>query len=267
MLTLLAITAAGQTSTTTRTKGAGTTTTKEETGTVTYVDGNTVVVHMASGELRTVTVPAGRTAIVDGKEIGVKDLKVGTTLTATYTTTTIPVTDRTVSRLTAKVWYVAAPNVILTLPDGTNKQYKATDDMKFEVGGQKATVFDLRKGMTITAEKIVEEPKTEVALNSTVTGHAPAAKSTAVASSQAPASSTRTSSSSSSAASTPAPAPVRAAAPPRAAAPTSVAAAPQVAENTPAATLPKTGSLLPLAGLIGMMLTFAGLGLRAFRRA
>jgi len=218
---------------------------------------------MTDGELRTVTVAPGRTAIVDGKEITVKDLKVGTTLTATYTTTTTPVTDRTVSRLTGRVWYVAAPHVILTLPDGTNKQYKATPDMKFDVGGQKATVFDLRKGMTITAEKIVEEPKTEVAINSAVTGRGPVARpATAVASNEAPASR---------------PAPARAPAasstprtvtPQSAPTPTNLAAAP-APQSTPAAasTLPATGSMLPLTGLIGLMLTGAGLGLRAFRRA
>jgi predicted S18 family serine protease len=44
VLALLAVPAAAQTSTTTRTHGTATTTTKQERGTVVYVEGNTVVV-------------------------------------------------------------------------------------------------------------------------------------------------------------------------------------------------------------------------------
>jgi hypothetical protein len=120
---------------------------------VTYIEGNTIELKMSTGELRVVTVPDSRTAMVDGREVNVHGLKVGTQLTATITTSTTPVTDRTVSNLTATVWHVSAPNVILTLPDGTNKMYKATPQMKFDVNGQKATVFDLKKGMRITCGK------------------------------------------------------------------------------------------------------------------
>ena len=137
------------------------------------VEGNTVVIKMSTGEIRTVTVPDSRTATIDGKEITVHDLKVGTTLTATYTTTKTPVIERTVSNLTGRVWFVAGTTVILTLPDNTNKQYKATDDMKFIVNGKPATVFELKKGMQISAEKIVEAPLVEIASNTAVTGHAP----------------------------------------------------------------------------------------------
>jgi hypothetical protein len=54
--------------------------------------------------------------------------------------------------------------------------YKVTDDYKFNVGGQKATVYDLRKGMRISAEKIVEAPRTEMASNVVVVGQAPPAR-------------------------------------------------------------------------------------------
>ena len=42
-----------------------------------------MVIKMSTGEIRTVTVPDSRTAIVDGHEITVHDLKPGTSLTAT----------------------------------------------------------------------------------------------------------------------------------------------------------------------------------------
>ena len=114
-----------------------------------------------------------------------RDLKPGTKLSATITKTTTPVTVRTTTVGTARVWYVAAPNVILTLPSGENKQYTVKPDYKFIVNGQPATVFDLRAGMTVSAEKIVEEPTVEIATNSTVVGRSPGAPA-APAAAQAP---------------------------------------------------------------------------------
>ena len=97
----------------------------------------------------------------------------GTTLKATVTTTTTSLVDRTVTVGSGRVWYVAAPTVILTLPNGENRQYKVTDDYKFTVAGKPATVFDLRKGMQVSAQKITEEPRTVVAANTVVTGQLP----------------------------------------------------------------------------------------------
>jgi hypothetical protein len=178
LLTLFAgltTSAAAQTSTTQTVDGKTTTTTKQR-GTVTYVEGNNLVIKMSTGELRSITVPDGRTALIDGKEVTIHDLKVGTTLTASITTTTTPVVDRTVSNITGTVWYVAAPTVILTLADGTNKLYKTLPGYKFSINGQPATVFQLKKGMMISAERIVEQPSTVIASNTTVTGHVPAPK-------------------------------------------------------------------------------------------
>jgi hypothetical protein len=170
------VTAAAQTNTSQQVDGKATTTTTKQHGTVTYVEGNTIVMKMSTGQVRTITVPDSRTALVDGKEINVHDLKPGTTLTATITTTTTPVLDRTVTNLSGTVWYVAAPSVIITLADGTNKMYKSLPGYKFNVNGMPATVFQLRKGMKISAEKVVEQPTTEISTNTTVTGHAPSPK-------------------------------------------------------------------------------------------
>ena len=143
-------------------------------GTVVAIEGNHLAVRMSTGEMRTFDVKSGARATVDGKEIGIEDLKVGTELTATYTTTTTPITDRTVTVGTGRVWHVQGSTVILTLPNGENRMYKVKDDYKFTIeGNKKATVFDLRKGMVISAEKIVEEPRTEIASNRKVTGTAP----------------------------------------------------------------------------------------------
>lgn len=81
------------------------------------------------------------------------------------------------------MWYVARPNIILTLPNGENRQYKVKDDYKFIVDGQKASVYDLRKGMVVKAEKIVEAPLVELTQHVAVTGSAlpPPAPKTEVA--------------------------------------------------------------------------------------
>jgi hypothetical protein len=240
----VAVTAAAQTTTKESIKGDASVSTEKLSGVVTYVEGNTLVVRMSTGDLRTFNVPESRKFVIDGRELTVHDLKPGTSLNATVTTTTSPVTERTTINGTATVWYVNVPNVILTLPDGQNKMYKARPDMKFKVDGRDATVFDLKKGMKISVEKIVEEPKTEVASNTIVTGSVPPAKEVVA---QTPA---------------PAPAPVQAAAAPAPAAepaPVEVAAAP--------AKLPKTGSPLPLAGVLGLLFTGAGLCVRTLRRS
>jgi LPXTG-motif cell wall-anchored protein len=215
---------------------------------------------MSTGAFREVTVPDSRTAVVDGKQITVHDLKPGTTLTATYTTTATPVTDRTVQNLSGKVWFVSGNTVILTLPDGTNKMYKAQPHFTFKIdGNDKADVSNLRKGMNVSAEKIIEEPSVIVANNTEITGTAPppvAAQVRAPASSPAPTASASPTAAPSQLTATRAPA---AAAPAEAAAPASEAGGP--------AKLPKTGSMLPLAGLLGLLFMGAGFGLRLARRA
>ncbi|MFZ0592643.1 MAG: LPXTG cell wall anchor domain-containing protein [Bryobacteraceae bacterium] len=226
-------------------KGASTVTTQEASGTVVAVEGNQLVVRMSTGGLRTFNVPESRKFIVDGKELTVHDLQPGTQLTATVTTTKTPVTDRITTIGSGKVWFVSGNTVIVTLPNGENKMYHVKDSYRFDVNGQKASVHDLRKGMTVSAEKIVEEPRTEIASNTEVTGHAPPPPAPKPVVAQAPA---------------PAPAKEEAA-PAPAPAPAEVAEAKQPAE------LPKTGSELPLAGVLGLLLTGSAFYIRKLRRS
>ena len=148
------------------------------TGTVVQVEGNTLVVKMASGEVRVFTPPADRRFMIDGQSLTLSQLRPGTTLTATATETATTVMERTVQTLSGKVWYVAAPTVILTLSTGENRMYtvKSDDPVKFYDGeGKEMTVFDLRKGMNIKATKITEAPRTEFVTTAVVTGTAAAA--------------------------------------------------------------------------------------------
>ena len=254
VIVLFAAVAAAQT--TQQTAGTATVTTETISGEVVKVEGNTLVVKMSTGELRTFSnIPDSRRATVDGKEVGVRDLKPGTRLTATITRTATPVTIRTTTVKTATVWYVAAPTVILTHPDGTNKQYNVKEDVKFTVNGQPATVFDLRPGMTVSAEKIVEEEKLEITTASRVVGQSPAAAPAAAAGGAPPTTGSKPPAASSTA---PASGSKPAASPAAAPATAPAGAAP--------AKLPKTGSPVPLMGLLGLLLVGGSLAIRKLRR-
>jgi hypothetical protein len=232
-------------------KGSSAIATEHLQGTVEYVEGNTLVVRMSDGGIREFNVPESRKFLIDGREVTVHDLKAGTKLSAMITTTTTSVIDRTTTVGTGKVWCVSGRTVILTLPNGENRQYTVKDDYKFTIDGNKnATVADLRKGMRVSAEKIVEEPRTEIASNTVVSGQAPPAPRPVVAQTPPPAPAPREI-----AQARPAPAP--APAPTPAPAPVQVA---QAAPETPTQ-LPNSGSKFPLVGTVGLLLMAAGFGL------
>jgi RNase P/RNase MRP subunit p29 len=214
---------------------------KVERGEVVYVSGNDLVVKMEDGTIRHIAnVPESAKVSVDGKQLGIHDLKPGMKLERTITTTTTPKLVTTVQTVTGKVWNVNPPtSVILTLEDGTNQQFKIPKGQKFNVDGQMVDAWGLKKGMKVSATKVVEEPVTDVSVKRSVTGELPPPPPPppdqpiiiAVI--------------------TPAPAPAPAA-------PAAAAAAP--------AALPKTGSGLPLLGLLGVLSLASSLGLRAFRK-
>src|ERR1700757_4769484 len=149
--------------------------TKVEKGEIAYVNGNNVVVKMEDGSLRHFdNVPDSARITVDGKELGVHDLQVGMKVQKTITTTTTPKTITTVKSVTGKVWHVSPPNtVILTLEDGTNQQFKIPNNQKFNVDGQMVDAWGLKKGMKISATKVVEEPVVNVEHQRELTGSMP----------------------------------------------------------------------------------------------
>jgi hypothetical protein len=63
--------------------------------------------------------------------------------------------------------------VILTLENHTNQEFKIPKNQKFNVDGQMVDAFALKKGMNVTATKIVEVPTVVVAKEQSVTGTAP----------------------------------------------------------------------------------------------
>lgn len=120
-------------------------------------------------------IPQSAKVTVGGKQLGVHDLKPGMKLQRTITTTTTPQVVTTIETVKGKVWYIAAPStVILTLENGTNQSFKIPKDQKFNVDGQMVDAFGVKKGMVITATKIVEVPTSVVSQDRSVTGTMPA---------------------------------------------------------------------------------------------
>jgi LPXTG-motif cell wall-anchored protein len=237
--------------TTTEQKGAPEKKVTVERGEVVYVSGNEVVVKMENGEVRHVTVPDSATAVVDGKTITLKDLKPGMKLQRTLVTTATPKTVQTVRTGTGTVIAVQAPNyATVRFEDGEVQRYKIPKGTKFTIDGQQKTAFDLKPGMKISATRIVEAPVVEVSEQKIVTGSAPPAPpppppppDVPILIAEAP---------------KPAPAPAAEPAP---------APAPAPAAEPAPKKLPKTGSMIPMVGLMGLLFSGASFGLRLLRRS
>jgi hypothetical protein len=149
-------------------------TTESLTGELIGVEGNRLLAKMIpTGQYRLFRVPPGRQFTIDGQTRMIGDLKPGTVLTATVITTTQPVTVRTVAVLDGTVWYAQGNYVVLSFPDGEQKAYNVPASFQFMVDGKPASVNQLRKGMKVSATKIVEEPVTEIDTKTVVTGKAP----------------------------------------------------------------------------------------------
>ncbi len=222
-------------STTTTTEGAAVKQVTVERGEVAYVSGNDLIVKAQDGQmLHFPNVPEDARVTVAGKQLGIHDLQPGMILERTITVTRTPRMITTVETITGKVWHVAPPNtVILTLENGQNQSFKIPKGQKFTVDGQETDAFGLKKGMTVKATRIREVPETVVEQQRRVTGSMP---------------------------------PPPPALPPNT--PILIAQNEPAPATTPAApaALPKTGSVLPLIGLLGLLFTSSSLLLRIARR-
>ncbi|HMD19098.1 MAG TPA: LPXTG cell wall anchor domain-containing protein [Alloacidobacterium sp.] len=226
---------------TTTSSGQATKQVTVEHATVVAVSGNDLVVKMADGTLKHfANVPDSARVSVNGQQLGIHDLKPGMTLQRTITTTTIPKVITTTKSVTGTVFYVQPPlTVILTMEDGKNKEFKIPKGQKFEVNGQMTDAWGLQKGMKVSATQVIEQPETVVARNAKLTGQMPPPPPPPPAD---------------------VPILVVVAMPVVPAAP-----APTVAEAAPAP-LPKTGSELPLLGLLGALSLLSGLGMKMIRK-
>ena len=174
---VFALSAAAQVQTTTSIQpGQRSEVVRVDRGEVLAVEGNDLIVRMEDGSVRHFeNIPESAKVTVDGKQLGIHDLKPGMKLQRTITTTTTPHTVTTILTVTGKVWHVTPPlSVILTLENGTNQSFKIPKDQKFNVNGEMVDAFGLKKGMVVRAIKIVEEaPMTTTTEQKSVTGTMP----------------------------------------------------------------------------------------------
>jgi sortase A len=165
---------AQDTSTTSVRHGAPSFDTNVRNAEIVYVEGNDLVLKLENGRAEHLIVPSSEKFTIDGREVSLDNLKAGTKLTQTITTTTTPHYVNTVRVLKGKVWHVNAPgSVILSLPDGSNQVYKVPSHATFTINGQKKTVFDLKKGMKLEATIVTDERQTVVELSKANIGQAP----------------------------------------------------------------------------------------------
>jgi hypothetical protein len=228
---------AQDTSTTTVQHGPSSFETQVRNAEVVYVEGNDLVLKLESGRVEHLVVPDTDKFHIGGRELGVSDLTPGMKLTESIVTTTTPRYVNTVRTIEGKVWHVTAPRtVILTLPDGTNKQYTVPDHAKFTIDGQKKTVFNLRKGMKVQATVVTDETETVLESSKHVVGTPPLPE-------------------------TPQQIGTLLILRPRPVEPVATASAEQLSQE-----LPSTASPLPLIGLLGSLATATSFGLKAIRK-
>jgi hypothetical protein len=119
-------------------------------------------------------VPESARATVDGKKLGIRELRPGMKLQRTTVTTTTPQVVTTVETVTGKVWHVNPPvSVILTLENGQNQMFKIPEGQKFTVNGQETDAWGLKDGMKVTATKITTAEATSVTQKTQVSGTMP----------------------------------------------------------------------------------------------
>jgi len=211
-------------------------TTHVQNAEVIHVSGHQVVVELESGKFELLNLGQDFKFQVDGKDLSVHQLTPGTKLSQEIHTVTTPQEVTTLRTVNGKVWHVNAPHVILSFPGGENKAYTVPDGTVFKIDGKDKTVFELRKGMNVSATVLKVEPIQSMTTHTVVTGEAPPRPNVAFEG------------------------PVLIE--PDREAPVVTAAVEEPALQE----LPKTASLVPLAGLLGFLSVTLGMGLRIVRR-
>jgi hypothetical protein len=141
-------------------------------GTVVYASGNDLTIRMEDGTLKHLVVPIDYKLSVDGKPVSVQDLKTGTKLTQTITTTT---EEQMVSEIrTVDVKVIEAKPPHLTIASGNKiRHLRVPDGTRFTVNGKEMMLADLRKGMQVKGTVVTTVPTTVTSRAKTVTGQAP----------------------------------------------------------------------------------------------
>jgi len=203
---------------------------------VIHVSGHEVVVKLENGKFELLNLAEDFRFQVDGRNLTVHELTPGTKLSQEIHTVSTPQEVTTLRTVNGTVWSVHGPHLILSFPGGENKAYTVPDGIVFHINGQDKTVFDLRKGMDISATVLTVAPQQLVSTHTVVTGQAPPPPNVTF---EGPMLLERAG---------------------------EVPALTATVEETIAQELPKTASLVPLAGMLGFLSLALGTGLRIIRR-
>jgi len=203
---------------------------------VIHVSGHEVVVELENGKFELLNLGDDVTFQVDGKDLTVHELTPGTKLSQEIHTITTPKEVTTLRTVNGRVWQINPPHLILSFPEGENKAYTVPEGIVFKMDGKDTTVFDLRKGMEISATVLTVAPEHHVTMHTVVTGQAPPTPNVAFEGPMLIE-------------------PAR-----------EVPALTASVEEPPAQELPKTASLVPVAGMLGFLSLALGAGLRIVRR-
>ena len=205
---------------------------------VIHVSGHEVVVELENGKFELLNLGQDFRFQVDGRDLTVHQLTPGTKLSQEIHTVTTPQEVTNLRTLNGKVWQVNAPfnYLIVSLPEGGTREFTVPDGTVFHVNGEDKTVFDLKKGMDISATVLTVEPVQSVSMHTVVIGQAPPRPNVTFEG-------------------------------PMLTEPTREVPAVMAAVEQPTAEeLPKTASLVPLAGLLGFLSMALYAGLRIVRR-
>jgi hypothetical protein len=153
--------------------GAANVTTVQVKGELVAKGSDWLIAKGPAGNYRLYYVEPGRKAIIEGVPKTLDQLKIGTMLTSTATTTQTPLINRTTTITQGTVFWASPKSIIVTLEGGQNKQYDVPPGFKFDVEGKQLEAMELRPGMKLTATKIVEEPLSVITKDVVVTGTAP----------------------------------------------------------------------------------------------
>jgi len=140
---------------------------------VIHISGHDMVVELENGKFELLSLRKDFRFHVDGKDLTIHQLTPGTKITQEIHTVSTPQEVTTLRTVNGKVWHLNGRHVILAFPDGQHKQYTVRDGIVFNINGEKKTVYDLRKGMEISATVVTVAPQQTVTTHTVVTGQAP----------------------------------------------------------------------------------------------
>jgi RNase P/RNase MRP subunit p29 len=141
---------------------AQTVTTHEiQDGTVIYTNQNTLLVELSDGSAKLIEVDPDFRFDLDGKKVATSELKPGTKLKATVTTTKTPKVVKVTEVKSGTIIAITGNNITVRTPEGTKMFRNIPNDFVFDVRGKKVNINKITEGMRIDATIIVEEVKTK----------------------------------------------------------------------------------------------------------